>query len=279
MSKARDISNLFSVSTTAATDAEVTSAIASHASSTTSRHYKAGDTASRPASPTLGDLYSNTETGFTEVYSGSTYGWEQIGGVASTPTSVVATDSPSGRAYNNGRASVAFNAGTVVGRSYTVTSSPGSYTATGSASPILITGLQSSTQYTYTVTATNNYGTSSASSASSGVTATTVPAAPTGVSATSGADAQSVVSFIAGATGGSTITSYTVTSSPGNITASGSSSPITVTGLTNDTAYTFTVTATNANGTSLADTPITHLLLQEYLIQQHPMLPRQQVEQ
>ena len=141
MSKARDISNLFSVSTDVSTDAEVTSAVSAHASSTTSRHYKAGDTASRPASPTAGDLYSNTETGFTEVYSGATYGWEQIGGIASTVTSVTATNSGSGRAYNNGRASVAFTPGTVLGRSYTVTSTPGSYTATGSASPVLILSL------------------------------------------------------------------------------------------------------------------------------------------
>lgn len=45
-------------------------------------------------------------------------------------------------------------------------------------------------------------------------------------------------------------TSYTVTSSPGGYTATGSSSPITVTGLQSATNYTFTVTATNASGTS-----------------------------
>ena len=55
--------------------------------------------------------------------------------------------------------------------------------------------------------------------------------------------------------GGSPITSYTVTSSPGGKTATGASSPITVTGLTNGTAYTFTVTATNALGTGPASSP------------------------
>jgi len=48
------------------------------------------------------------------------------------------------------------------------------------------------------------------------------------------------------------ITSYTVTSSPSSITGTGASSPITVSGLSNGTAYTFTVTATHANGVSSA---------------------------
>lgn len=78
------------------------------------------------------------------------------------------------------------------------------------------------------------------------------PGAPTSVSA-SAADSQATVSFTNPASnGGYAITSYTVTSSPGNVTATGSSSPITVTGLTNGTAYTFTVTATNVVGTSAA---------------------------
>jgi hypothetical protein len=48
--------------------------------------------------------------------------------------------------------------------------------------------------------------------------------------------------------GGSAITGYTVTSTPDNITATGTASPIVVTGLTNGTSYTFTVHATNAAG-------------------------------
>ena len=57
------------------------------------------------------------------------------------------------------------------------------------------------------------------------------------------------VSFTApAANGGSVITGYTVTSSPGGITATGASSPIVVSGLTNGTSYTFTVHATNAIG-------------------------------
>jgi hypothetical protein len=46
-----------------------------------------------------------------------------------------------------------------------------------------------------------------------------------------------------------------VTASPGGATASGISSPITVSGLTSGTTYTFTVKATNAHGTGPASLP------------------------
>ena len=84
--------------------------------------------------------------------------------------------------------------------------------------------------------------------AENGATSHTVPDAPTDVTATAG-NAQATVSFCPPAlNGGSVIYAYTVTSSPGGITASGLSSPITMTGLTNGTAYTFTVKATNVVG-------------------------------
>ena len=82
--------------------------------------------------------------------------------------------------------------------------------------------------------------------------APTIPSAPLNIVAVAG-DAQAVVSFDAPASdGGAAITSYTVTSSPGSLTATGASSPLTVTGLTGGTAYTFTVVATNSVGDSAA---------------------------
>ena len=80
------------------------------------------------------------------------------------------------------------------------------------------------------------------------------PNAPTSVSASAG-NAQATISFTAPSnTGGAAITSYTVISSGGHI-ATGSSSPITVTGLTNDVSYTFTVYASNTYGPGARSLP------------------------
>jgi hypothetical protein len=80
----------------------------------------------------------------------------------------------------------------------------------------------------------------------------TVPNVPTNVSAIAG-NRQATVSFTPPHNnGGSTITSYTVVASPNGITAKGTTSPITVTGLTNGTSYTFTVMASNDVGMSSA---------------------------
>ena len=87
------------------------------------------------------------------------------------------------------------------------------------------------------------------------------PTAPTSVSATAG-NAQAVVSFTASSYIGKGNVTYTAISSPGNITATGTS-PITVTGLTNGTAYTFTVRATSSTGetaTSSASGSVTPVL-------------------
>lgn len=265
-----------------------------------------------------------------------------------TSNAITAPDAPTiGTATaGDGQVSVAFSAPGNNGGSaitgYTVTSNPGNFTNTGAVSPIVITGLTNGTAYTFTVTATNAIGTSTASGASNSATpkgnqtitfanpgaqnfgttptltatadsatgtdnltvtfsssttgvctitsggaltfvtagsctidadqagdsatnaATTatetftvnaiVPGAPTIGSATAG-DTEATVTFTAPAsTGGTTILAggYTVTANPGGATGTGSSSPITVTGLTNGVAYTFTVTATNSAGTGAA---------------------------
>jgi len=83
------------------------------------------------------------------------------------------------------------------------------------------------------------------------------PGAPLNVIATAG-DGQASVSWTPPASdGGSPITGYTVTSTPGGISVSAgpSATSLTVTGLTNGVTYTFTVTASNAIGTGPASAP------------------------
>jgi large repetitive protein len=252
--------------------------------------------------------------------------------VADAPTISSATS-------GDGQASVSFTApvndGGAAIIAYTVTSSPGGFTATGSASPLTVMGLTNGTAYNFSVTATNAVGASVASTSSNSVTpmgsqtitfsnpgaqsfgtsptltatassslapvftsSTTgvcnitsggaltlvtigtctinvnqtgnstylpaaqvsqsfavtavIPGAPTIGTATAG-DAQASVSFTAPASnGGAAITTYTATSNPAGLTANGTASPLTVAGLTNGVAYTFTVTATNSAGVSSA---------------------------
>lgn len=84
----------------------------------------------------------------------------------------------------------------------------------------------------------------------------TVPDAPTIGTATSTGTTTATVAFTApGSDGGSTILSYTATSTPGSITATltqAGSGTISITGLSPTTSYTFTIIAHNAIGNSVA---------------------------
>ena len=143
--------------------------------------------------------------------------------------------------------------------SYSVSSSPSiALTYSGTTSPMAVTGTFVQGQsYTFTIAATNGAGSGAASSASNALTpfAAGPPDAPT-IGFGTVIDSQTVtVSFSSPANNrGAAIANYTATSSPGGITASSTSSPITVSGLTVNTAYTFTVTATNSAGTSDSST-------------------------
>ncbi|GES43112.1 hypothetical protein RsS62_23640 [Rhizobium dioscoreae] len=217
-----------------------------------------GFTATGTGSPlTVTGLSNGTSYTFTvTATNASGTGSASLASSAVTPATIPGAPTIGSVTADNGQATVAFtppasNGGAAI-TSYTVTSSPGGLTGTGSTSPIVVAGLTNGTAYTFTVTATNTIGTGAASSASGAVTPSTVPGAPTISSVTAG-NGQATVAFTPPASnGGAAITSYTVTSNPAGLTASGSGSPLTVTGLTNGTSYTFTVTATNASGTGAA---------------------------
>ena len=164
-------------------------------------------------------------------------------------TSVV--DVGTGRTYNNGAVTVSFSlpGDSPLATSYIVTSSPGSFTATGASSPLQVVGLLSDTSYTFTVVASNASGNSIQSAASSAVTATTVPNTPAAPSASSPSAGADSVSWSAPANGGKAITNYRWAASDGK--AGDTASTSVSVGQEMGTAQTYTVYATNANGNSV----------------------------
>ena len=107
----------------------------------------------------------------------------------------------------------------------------------------------------YMVFIINDQGVPSVAKMISVTPPSTAPAAPTNVNAAA-ADQSAIVTWTAPATGGSPITGYTVTpyvgttaQTPTTVTGTPPATNATITGLTNGTAYTFKVTATNAIGT------------------------------
>ena len=148
---------------------------------------------------------------------------------------------------------------------YTAMSSPEDKTCT-TTGPLSCTvfGLTNGTSYTFTVTATNAVDTGPASLASDPVIPMAIaPAAPTGVAAIPEPSSAQVSWVAPGSDGGSPITRYTVTSSPdGKTCITSGTLSCAVSGLTDGTGYTFTVTATNAVDTgppSVASASVTPL--------------------
>jgi uncharacterized repeat protein (TIGR01451 family) len=139
---------------------------------------------------------------------------------------------------------------------YTVTAAPGgaSCTAAATDTSCTVTGLTNASTYAFRVTATNAAGTSAPSSPTTATTlAAGEPDPPAAPSVTPGSETVDV-SWLPPADGGSPITGYTVTAAPdgATCTATPPATSCAVPGLTNGTGYTFTVTATNANGTSVS---------------------------
>jgi fibronectin type 3 domain-containing protein len=178
-----------------------------------------------------------------------------IGTPPSAPTGVSAT-------AGDTTASVSWSAPSSSGSSsitgYTVTASPGGATMSTGASTLntLFTGLTNGTTYAFTVTAANNAGNGAASAPSNNVIPAGVPLAPTNVAAVVNGVGSLSVSWTAAGANGSAVQGYVVTPSAG-AAKSPTASPVTFSGLTVGTTYTFTVTAHNAIGTGAASSPST----------------------
>jgi len=169
-------------------------------------------------------------------------------GLPDRPTSVMATP-------GNGSATASWSPPTSDGGSpilsYQVLVSHGISGCTTSATSCVLTGMTNGTRYSVWVRATNAMGTGSPS-ASTWVTPVGPSTPPQNPVATAG-HASAVVAWSAPfSNGGSPITSYEVTAAPDGSTCTTTAMMCEIGGLTNGTTYTFSVTATNAHGTSPA---------------------------
>jgi len=186
MTRARDVANVLSTASILATDTETAAAISAHNSGTTSVHgisntallatqeyvqnnkgVGKGNTASRPASPSIGDLYYNTELKDLEQYTED--GWMIV---AKQPPRIPTIGSATLDGSNNASVSFTPSAYGQTASSFTVQSNPGSYTSTASSSPVSLSGtnLEVGTAYTFRVKSTGSYG----ESAYSGYTSSAV---------------------------------------------------------------------------------------------------------
>lgn len=136
--------------------------------------------------------------------------------------------------------------------------SPGGRRLRAAGSPAVVSGLTNGTPYTFTVRARNRVGLSRRSRASAAVTPAGLPRAPAGVIARA-ADGAATVSWQPADGNGAAVRDYIVTVAPGGrqVMASTSSSGagVIIDGLSNGTAYQFTVAARNRVGTGAASSP------------------------
>jgi len=143
-------------------------------------------------------------------------------------------------------------------------------TTSSSISPIYVSGLVPGTTYRFTVYSSNSAGQSAATSSVSTLLYQITPGAPTSVAVALtpiGNPIGVLVSFTPPVNLGGGVSSYTATAYSGEImvsSASGPSSPLTITGLTAGTTYTYSVKATNTGGTGAVSTNMPSL---KYIIQ------------
>jgi hypothetical protein len=215
-----------------------------------------GNTAARPASPSIGDVFYNGEKAILEIYDGTN--WVPCSAPAATPTIAVA-DVGTSVAYGSAQGAVTITPGTSGGPadSYLISASTGGYTATTTGTTVTIT-VGNNGSWTFSGQGINNFGTSVAGPSVT-QTLTTVPQAPTiGSASTSSGTTTISVSWTLGNNGGKNLTAITITpylngttAQTATTAATTTATSATITGLTQGSSYTFKVKVANANGDSL----------------------------
>ena len=139
---------------------------------------------------------------------------------------------------------------------YKIVSTPPTTTVYSVTTNVIFSGLTNLTAYVFTVYAKNLVG-FSLPALSTTLIPHDVPTQPLNVTAIAGSQSADVSWDPPANDNGGPIDIYTVTSNPGNITAtvSAPTATVTVTGLTNETSYTFTVVAHNPAGNSAPSAP------------------------
>lgn len=188
-------------------------------------------------------------------------------GSASAATSVTPRTVPDAATgvtatFESGQAIVSYSAPTFDGGSaitgYTATAWSASTggtavsTATSSTTTATISGLTNATTYYLSVAATNAAGTGVGSSPRVAITPLAKPSAPTLGTLVAG-NTFLTVPFTAGASGSSAITGYQYQLNGGAwVSVTGTTSPVTISGLTNGTAYAVSLRAISTAGTGAA---------------------------
>jgi len=198
---------------------------------------------------------AKTPTGNYSLIANITTSQTRLSGIiyALKPYQQITLTGPSSGNVNSASTNFTVTPDVAINGTVTITPSGG-----GLSTPITLTFSNSSTPQTFTITPTNSgtvtltltnaVGLNNSSPLSYTANAV-VPVAPTIGTATP-LNASASVAFTPNSDGGSAITGYTATSTPGSFTGTSTSSPITVSGLSNGTGYAFVVKATNAIGDS-----------------------------
>jgi hypothetical protein len=174
-----------------------------------------------------------------------------------TPQAVPGAPTISSLGVGNGSLSVGFTTGftgggAITSYQYSLDAGATWQTASGTTSPISITGLSAGVGYSVMLRAVNSVGPGAASAPASATTPA-APGAPNVTSVVAG-DGTATVNFTPGNTGGSPITGYKyqLTVSGPWFAASTTASPLVISGLSNGTIYSVSILAVNAVGDGAA---------------------------